>query len=339
MKTRDFSLLSAAFLMLTFLFGQYSLAQNNPPSKVFVFARVTGARLNYLMFDGKSWQPWSKLDGIILGAPDACSPNPGEIIILARGQGGASEQELFYKIFKPSGTSKPWESFRTKFGSDPGVACRSGGKVDVFVRGYDNPAAWWGWYENGVWANAYGIDPKPGSSEFRSEIPAIGAQTIGGAILDSPDACSWGGQRLDIFVRGTDEYIWHKYRDDKNVWHDWTSIGGLKMTSAPSAVARANGQMSLFARGQNNQIWTTTYTLATDRWSAWLPIGGVHAGGPDATRTADNRIDVFSRGADDALWHTSVTYKGNIPDIKNVPAWESLGGHILADPTAVGVNW
>ncbi len=318
---------------------QYSFAQISPPGKVFVFARVAGARLNYRMFDGRSWGPWNKLDGIILGAPDVCSPNPGEVIIFARGQSGPSEGELFYKTFKPAGTSAQWQSFRTKVGSDPGVACRSGGKVDVFVSGYGNAAAWWAWYENGAWANPYSIDPNPGSSGFRTLLPAIGGKVLGGAMLGSPDACSWGGKRLDLFVRGTDEYIWHKFRDDQGAWHEWTSIGGLKMTSDPSAATRGHGQMSLFARGQNNQIWTTTYTLATDRWGPWLPIGGVHAGGPDATRTADNRIDVFSRGADNALWHTSVTYKGNIPDIKNVPAWESLGGKILNDPSAVGVNW
>ena len=97
--------------------------------------------------------------------------------------------------------------------------------------------------------------------------------------------------------------------------------------------------MSVFARGENNQIWTTSYTLANDRWSPWLPIGGIHAGGPDATRTADNRIDVFSRGADNAIWHTYVIYKESIPDIKKVPAWERLGGYSKADPSAIGVNW
>ncbi|HUR99567.1 MAG TPA: hypothetical protein VMZ26_15990 [Pyrinomonadaceae bacterium] len=318
---------------------QSSFAQISPPEKVFVFARAAGGRLNYRMFDGKSWAAWNTLDGIILGAPDVCSPNPGEVMIFARGQGGPSESELFFRTFEPTGTSSPWNSFRTKVGSDPGAACRSGGKVDVFVSGYGNSTAWWAWFENGAWANQYSIDPKPGSSEFRNPLPAIGGKVMGGAMLGSPDACSWGGKRLDLFVRGTDEYIWHKFRDDNGTWHEWTSLGGMKMTSDPSAATRAKGQMSIFARGENNQIWTTTYTLANDRWSPWLPIGGVHAGGPDATRTADNRIDVFSRGADNALWHTSVTYKGNIPDIKSVPAWESLGGKILSDPSAVGVNW
>jgi hypothetical protein len=312
------------------------LAQSNkPPSRVFVFARGMDAALWYKTYDGTQWGQWETLKGIITGSPDACSPNPGEVIAFARGKSG----ELFYKRATLGNISEPWETFRTVVASDPGAVCRSGGKIDVFVRGTVGQGVWHAWYDNGMWQNQYGIDPKPGSSEFRQELTGIGGEAFGGAIIGGPDACSWGGKRLDVFVRGLDNIIWHKYRDDQGTIHEWESLGGLTMTSDPSAVALTSGLMSVFARGENNQIWTKSYNLKTDRWGPWLPLGGVLSGGPDVARTADNRADVFARGADGAIWHTSLIYKGGLPDLKSVPGWESLGGQLSSDPSVVGVNW
>ena len=302
---------------------------NKPPGKVFIYARDMSGAVIYRMFDKTHWTGWVSLGGVTQGSPDACSPNPGEMIIFVRG-GGAASGQLFFKrtdAIHFEERSTVWEPFRTLVSSDPGAVCRSGGQVDVFARGASDAAVWQAWYANGDWANRYS--------------GGIGGKTLGGGINGGPDACSWGGQRLDVFARGTDNYIWHKYRDEQGAWHEWESLGGMRMTSDPSAVARSSGQMSVFARGENNQIWTKTY-ISDDRWGPWLSLGGTLAGGPDATRTADSRIDVFARGARGEVLHTSVTFKGNFPDIKNVPAWYDLGlgGHIItADPSAVGVNW
>ena len=296
---------------------------NNPPSRVFIYGRGANKELLYNTFDGQSWGDWETLGGTIDGSPDACSPNPGEIIIFARWKSG----KLHYKRTSKGQTSEPWQSTYSSTGSDPGVVCRSGGRFDVFVQVTSQAAVWHAWFEDGLWANWFGKG-------------APGFESLGGAIKGGPDGCSWGGKRLDVFARGLDNFIWHKYQDDQGTWHEWESLGGLPMTSDPSAVALTSNQLSVFARGENNQIWTKTYVLNTDRWGPWLPLGKmVLAGAPDVARTADNRIDVFARGADSAVWHTSVTYKGNIPDIKNVPEWERLGGKIASDPSAVGVKW
>lgn len=344
---REKSKLLATLLMVAALFAIEAIcvkpgeAQINPPSRVFVFARSSKGTVRYTMFDGANWGEWSSIGGSVLGSPDACSPNAGEVIVFVRSQSSKYYNELFFKNLKfGQNPPKSWVGFRVKVTSDPGAVCRSGGKVDVFVRGSAAPGAWHAWAENGIWANPFRIDPKPGSDEFRTDEPGIGGVGIGGDIKGGPDACSWGGQRLDVFARGLDDYIWHTYRDEQGKWYGWESVGGLKMASDPSAVARANGQISIFASDANSHVWTKAYSLGNDRWGPWLPLPvKAIVGGPDATRTADNRIDVFARGVDDAIWHTSVTYKGNIPDLKNAPAWESLGGECSSDPSAVGVNW
>jgi len=329
------ALLMAAtlFVIEAFALVPANAAGNNPPSRVFIFATGKDERLWYKTFDGKNWGDWTfggspYSDNGTLGGPDACSPNPGEIIVFAP----AHNDLLFYKKLTLDGISKPseWTKFLPEFvKASPGAICRSGGRIDVFAARYT--AGVYGVYhawsqDDGAWPNRIGT--------------IIGFKSLGGEVKGGPDGCSWGGKRLDVFARGTDNYIWHKYVDDQGTWHEWESLAGLRMTSDPSAVALTSNQLSVFARGENNMIWTKTYILKTDRWGPWLPLGKmVFAGAPDAARTADNRVDVFARGADGAVWHTSVTYKGGIPDLKSVPAWDSLGGNLSSDPSAVGVSW
>src|SRR4051794_36052443 len=97
MKGKNYFMFLTPFLMLSFFMVQSISAQNNPPSRLFVFARGSNASLLYKTFDRTNWGKWETLGGIIQGAPDACSPDIGEVIIFARGQSGPSDGELFYK--------------------------------------------------------------------------------------------------------------------------------------------------------------------------------------------------------------------------------------------------
>ena len=55
---------------------------------------------------------------------------------------------------------------------------------------------------------------------------------MGGKIVGKPGVVSWGSDRLDVFVRGTDNRIYHKAWSG-NAWYpgsgvsDWENIGGL----------------------------------------------------------------------------------------------------------------
>jgi hypothetical protein len=317
--------------------GMVQAGPNNPPSKVFLFARGNDKAIWYNIFDGTNWQGWEALGGVIRGGPDACSPDDKQLIVFARGLGGPGDGTLFYKKLTYGKKPESWVSFHTKVGSDPTAACRSFGDFDVFAQSLDSPGVWHAWYENKTWANLFS-DPNPGNVMFPS--PGIGGKSIGGGIYGGPDACSWSGKRLDVFARGAGNYIHHKGRNDDGVWGEWESLGGLPMTSDPSAAARFKGEMTVFARGTNNKLWMKSYSMESDRWSPWFPIGGMDiVGSPDVTATKSGRIDIFARGADNAIWHTSIMFKYNIPDLKNIPAWESLGGAFTSDPSAVAVNW
>jgi 3D (Asp-Asp-Asp) domain-containing protein len=66
-------------------------------------------------------------------------------------------------------------------------------------------------------------------------------------------AVSWGSNRIDIFVKGTDNALWHKWWDGSR-WGGWESLGGV-LTSAPGAVSWGSNRIDVFARGTDNALW------------------------------------------------------------------------------------
>jgi hypothetical protein len=71
-------------------------------------------------------------------------------------------------------------------------------------------------------------------------------------LTSAPAVASWGRNRVDVFVRGTDEGTWHKWWDGQ--WRDWRGRGG-RLTSAPAAVSWGFGRLDVFVRGTDNAMW------------------------------------------------------------------------------------
>ena len=148
-----------------------------------------------------------------------------------------------------------------------------------------------------------------------------GWESLGGVLTSGPGNCSWASGRLDVFVRGTDNALWHKWYSGG--WSGWESLGGV-ITSDPSAVSWSSGRIDVFARGTDNALWHKWYSGG---WSGWESLGGVLTSGPAVCSWASGRLDVFVRGTDNALWHK--WYSGGWS------GWESLGGVLTSDPAAV----
>ncbi len=146
-------------------------------------------------------------------------------------------------------------------------------------------------------------------------------EDLGGALTSGPAVCSWGAGRIDVFARGTDNALWHKWFDD-NTWSTWESLGGV-LSSAPTAVSWGSGRIDVFARGTDNALWHRWFQ---DGWQPWESLGGVLSSAPAAASWSAGRIDVFARGADNALWHRWFQ--------DGWQAWESLGGVLSSAPAA-----
>ena len=149
----------------------------------------------------------------------------------------------------------------------------------------------------------------------------LGWESLGGILTSSPGVSSWGPGRLDVFVRGTDNALWH--RAYQNGWGGWESLGGI-LTSSPAAVSWGNGRIDVFVRGTDNALWHKWYQ---NGWSGWESLGGILTSDPAVCSWGSGRLDVFVRGTDNALWGKS--YQGSWG------GWGSLGGVLNTGPGAV----
>jgi repeat uncharacterized protein DUF346 len=141
------------------------------------------------------------------------------------------------------------------------------------------------------------------------------------ALGSGPAASSWAAGRLDLFVRGADNAVLHKWFTGG--WSGWESQGGVTMDN-PAAVAWGPNRIDVFVRGTDDQLWHRWFDGA---WHGWEPLGGVLASGPTVTTWGPGRLDVFARGANNQLLHRwySGAWSG----------WESLGGTLTSGPGAV----
>jgi hypothetical protein len=71
--------------------------------------------------------------------------------------------------------------------------------------------------------------------------------------LTSPPNCvSWGSDRIDCFVKGTNNAMWHKWWDGSQ-WGGWESLGGI-LTSPPNCVSWGSNRIDCFVKGTNNAM-------------------------------------------------------------------------------------
>jgi hypothetical protein len=149
----------------------------------------------------------------------------------------------------------------------------------------------------------------------------LGWESLGGVPTSGPGASSWSSGRLDVFVRGTDSALWHKWF--QNGWSGWERLGGV-LTSSPAAVSWGSGRIDVFVRGTDCALWHKWYQ---NGWSGWESLGGVLTSEPAVSSWSSGRLDVFVRGTDSALWHK--WYQNGWS------GWERLGGVLTSGPGAV----
>src|SRR3990172_5505211 len=213
------------------------------------------------------WSNWEGLGGILTSEPSGASWwVPVQLHVFARGADNALWQKWY------AGGWSNWQRLGGALTSAPSVAAESG-RLNVFARGLDN-ALWHTWYDSGrnKWSNW---------------------ESLGGVLTSAPSAV-WGRYptsdpsgvgttgRLDVFGRGADNALWHKWYEDRSGWSTWGSLGGV-LTSAPSAVnwryAPTAVQLHVFARGADNALWHKWYAGG---WSDWESRDGVLTSGPSA---------------------------------------------------------
>jgi hypothetical protein len=158
--------------------------------------------------------------------------------------------------------------------------------------------------------------------------------TLAAPLTNGPEASSWAKGRLDVFIRGADNALWHKFYTSATGWSGWSTLGkptGVTLASDPVAVSWGVNRIDVFVRGSDNALWHIFYDINAGGWSGWNNHDGVLSSGPAVTSWGVGRLDVFYRGTDNTVRH--IFYSSSA-------GWSSEfshGGLLASDPG--GVSW
>jgi len=142
-------------------------------------------------------------------------------------------------------------------------------------------------------------------------------------------------ERLEIFVLGHDNQIYHKYQLNSDEWSNWASLGGVYLRGGPSIVKASDGRLVLFARGVDRAIWYKAQTSPNSAtWTSWQSLGGRFASSPVGLLSSEGFLHVFAVGQDRTLLH-----KFQFDNITSAQpdwsSWQSLGGSLTSLPSVV----
>jgi hypothetical protein len=174
-----------------------------------------------------------------------------------------------------------------------------------------------------------------------------------GSAASAPTLTSWGGDRLDVLVRGADDLL-HRTSctsgcaGERPVWTTWTTVPGEPFQGRPSAVARrassTEAVIAVLVRRRDDRLAMVSLRAAqgasTEAMGEWevLPTRGALAvdpacaecGSPALSARDDGSLEVFVRGGDALLWQTRWS-----PTAGWAARYTALGGVPSARPGVV----
>ena len=113
-------------------------------------------------------------------------------------------------------------------------------------------------------------------------------------LADKPVAVSDPGGKVDAFVKGTDNALWHW-----SLAGSWDKVGGV-LASRPAAANRGT-RVDALVQGTDNALW---HAWSTGSGWTWEQILGAQLTiDPAAVSFGTNRVDAFIRYVDGSLWH------------------------------------
>jgi hypothetical protein len=236
----------------------------------------------------------------------------------------------------------------------PGVAANADGRLELFVANGSlwrlEQASWSGswstWQPHGFPTGAAVVGPVTAgrSGDGRIEVFVIDAggnlwnvrQTSpagsytgwnafgnpGVPLDDRPALARSADGRLELFIRGTDNQLYHQWETAVGTfsWSGWTpfnadSIPAGGLVDHPVVAPSADGRLELFLTGNDGNVYHSWQTAASNGWSTrWLSEGsaggGFAAAAPGLGRNGDGRLQLFAVGRDGNLytkWQTAAS--------------------------------
>jgi hypothetical protein len=155
-----------------------------------------------------------------------------------------------------------------------------------------------------------------------------GWEYLGGQLAGKPAVSAWSGH-VDVFVRGTDQGLYHQVLGS-GAYEALGGVLGPPGTAGqpgwdPAAVSWAPGRIDVFVVGADGALWHRW--SINGAWSGWESRGGQLTASPAVASWAPGRLDVFGRGTDGQLYH-------QFYDGAAWSSWERLGGAFTGGPAA-----
>jgi hypothetical protein len=132
--------------------------------------------------------------------------------------------------------------------------------------------------------------------------------------------------RLEIFVRGNDSAVYHRWQNvgggswnADNIWHPLEG----KITGNITVGHNGDGRLEIFVRGVNNGVHHR-WQDGAGGWHGWESLGGDIRSDVSVARNEGGRLEIFVRGQDNAVHHTWQAGGG-------WHGWESLGGDVRSN--------
>jgi len=155
-------------------------------------------------------------------------------------------------------------------------------------------------------------------------------------LLSSPAATSWGPGHLDVYARGDDGALWHRWKFADTTWSEWHSLGGSFAIAQPAVVSWGPGRIDVFMRGNDSALWHNWFDQNT--WHTWHALTGPVLSAPAVASRAPGRLDVFVRGPNEQLWQRSYV-DSNPRGLQWSPGWVDRGGMKLMTSPAATSSW
>jgi hypothetical protein len=122
------------------------------------------------------------------------------------------------------------------------------------------------------------------------------SQSLGdppGNTISGPGVCSWAPDRRDVFVRGTDDALWHRwYASDQfgigeiEGWAGWESLWGT-LASDPCAVSWGENRIDVFVMGPDRSLrhicFDTSLGGYEGGWRDWESLSAPETAAWDGT--------------------------------------------------------
>jgi CubicO group peptidase (beta-lactamase class C family) len=144
----------------------------------------------------------------------------------------------------------------------------------------------------------------------------------------APTVVSLGVNHRDVYVRGQNGGVFHKYWDGKQ-WNGWYNLGGT-IKGRVGVVNPTPNTIDLYVRGTNDELYQKWWDGS--KWTppdyTWIPFndGFKFDSSPVVYSRDANHRDIYVRGMDGSVYHK---YWDGVKQTWN--GWYNLGGTIKGD--------